>query len=55
MSNSGFRCVCGQTFDEERGWAIRHVEEVHAGEFDTRDIEAVESAIRERITPPPID
>lgn len=58
MSNSeqGFRCVCGQTFDEEREWAVRHVEELHAGEIlDTRDVEAVEDEIRSHINPSPID
>jgi hypothetical protein len=49
-----FRCVCGQTFENDRDWAIRHVEELHVGEFNVRDLDVTEAAIEARITPSPL-
>jgi len=49
-----FRCVCGTDFGDPEV-AVRHVEETHIGEFDVRDLDATEEAIRARITPSPID
>jgi hypothetical protein len=54
MSDSrDFRCVCRQEF-EGRADAIRHVEVMHAGEFDARDLDEVEEAIENHITPSPL-
>jgi hypothetical protein len=48
-----FRCVCKQEFGD-RETAIRHVELLHAGEFDARNLDEVEDAIEARITPSPL-
>jgi hypothetical protein len=48
-----FRCVCMQEF-EDGATAIQHVEQLHAGEFDARNLDEVEDAIEARITPSPL-
>jgi len=48
-----FKCICGQMFDEKYD-AIEHIEQLHAGEFDKLDLDAVEDAIEARITPSPL-
>jgi len=49
-----FKCVCGQKFDEKYD-AIEHVEQIHRGEFDVRDLDATEVAIETRISPSPLN
>jgi len=53
-SQKEFRCVCGAQFGDDRDYAVQHVEQLHVGEFDVRDLDVLEAAIEERIKPSPL-